>query len=368
MKSKLMLSPWQKKQAALLYKFASIEYLKGLKKRVDDLISTAETGLRSAAQEERDTLLSSINWGERDTAENWANNAWPFLADFQLSIAKDLANRAVESYNITGANQCGRGLAEFSMLWSTPTEQATFEEMFAALSLYARNIDQTMNKSGKTSKWHDYGLTLAWKNNNSQFIQLPQFRLREDVVCESGRVPIRTGVYVCLDDPNASLQFAWIGGDGGKLLESNTLNELGRSALLKAGRRDLWVNGNVMLEFVKENLTNPSLVSDPYFDESQTPELAPTLVARNAFMSSSSRWTFIELLNDEFEPIEIEAHESSGVSFKPRFEAGQPCTQAGFYFTPARPDSSHHFQVGEFFPEIRSHYGATIWQWDDKQD
>lgn len=368
MKSTLELSSWQKEQAALLYQYASVEYLKGLELLVDDLISYAETGLDHATHEQRDVLLRNSKWGDRDTSENWANNAWPFLADFQLSITKDLANRAIEAFNITGANQCGRGLAEFSMLWSTPEEQSTFDEMFATLSLYARNIDQTMNKTGITSKWHDYGLTIAWKNINAQFSQLPQFRLREDVVCESGRVPVRTGVYVCLDDPNASLQFAWVGEGGGRLLEANTFNELGRSALLKVGRRDLWLNGAAMLDFVQENLTNSLLQDDAYFDESQTAELAPTLVARNAFMSSPSRWTFIEQLNDQYEPIEFETNEPIAASVNPRFESKEICTQTGFYFTPARPDSRRHFQTGESFPEIGSHYGATIWQWDEQQD
>ena len=43
------------------------------------------------------------------------NNGWPFLADFELSVATHIAKRAFEVYSITGANQCGRGLAEKSL-------------------------------------------------------------------------------------------------------------------------------------------------------------------------------------------------------------------------------------------------------------
>jgi hypothetical protein len=61
-------------------------------------------------------------------------------------------------------------------------------------------------------------------------------------------------------------------------------------------------DGNAMLRSVLDNLSNPDLTKDPFFEESPTPDLAPSLVARNAFASHPSRWCYVELIKDEFEP------------------------------------------------------------------
>lgn len=368
MNSGPVLSPWQKKQATLLYFFSSMSYLKDVKNAVDLLLSYSEGTLDLARREQRDLGLKNAKWGNRDTADNWANSGWPFLADFQLSLAKNIANRAVEAYTITGRNQCARGMAEYSMQWTTPDEQERFDQMLSEISNLAMNIDMTMNKSGSESQWDDYCLTMAWLNNIDQFPQIPKLRVRQDVFCETGSVPVRTGVYVSFDDPNASLQFAWTGGGGGKLLECSTLNSLGQAALATVGRKNLWVHGSAMLDFVKANKNHPDLRADSFFDDSQTEELAPSLVARQAFTSRPCRWYFVELIHDEFEPIDIDQESDVEPKVSPRFEAGIQCPTPGFYFTPARPDSRRLFQAGDVFPDEQSSYGATIWQWDERQE
>jgi hypothetical protein len=51
-----------------------------------------------------------------------------------------------------------------------------------------------------------------------------------------------------------------------------------------------------------------------------------------------------------------------------RVEGGQPCTQAGYWFTPAKQSSRRQFKKGETMPVIQgSQYGATIWQWAKEQ-
>lgn len=47
---------------------------------------------------------------------------------------------------------------------------------------------------------------------------------------------------------------------------------------------------------------------------------------------------------------------------------GQPCPQAGWWFTPAKAGSRRYFKAGEVMPIIEgSDYGATFWQWDANQ-
>jgi hypothetical protein len=224
-----------------------------------------------------------------------------------LSIAKHIANRALEIYSITGANQCGRGMDEISMAWSTPEEEEKFHEMFESLATYARYIDNTMNKNERAGKWNDFRLAVTWQQFKDQFHALPKFRVRTDIVGESNKLPMRTGVYISQDDPNGALQFAWVGGTEGQLLECATFNELGLAALNVVGRKDLWINEDKMLAFLKTNNTNKLLTSDSFFNTSQTPTLAPSLVARRAFISRSCKWYFVEIINDEFENIEDDA-------------------------------------------------------------
>lgn len=50
-----------------------------------------------------------------------------------------------------------------------------------------------------------------------------------------------------------------------------------------------------------------------------------------------------------------------------RCDAGQPCPQSGFWFTPAHTNSRRYFKQGEIMPSIGSDYGAIIWQWDADQ-
>lgn len=345
-----------------------MSYLKDVKNGVDRLLSYSEGTLDLARHEHRDLGLKSAQWGNRDTADNWANSGWPFLADFQLSLAKNIADRATETFNITGRNQCARGMSEFSMQWTLPDEQERFDRMFGEISNLALNIDMTMNKSGSGSQWDDYCLTMAWMDNVDHFPQMPKLRVREDVFSETGSVPVRTGVYVSFDDPNASLQFAWTGGGGGKLLECSTLNGLGQAALAAVGRKNLWVNGQAMLHFVKENRNHPDLRTDSFFDESQTEGLASSLVARHAFTSRPCRWYFVEMIHDEFEPIDIDQETAVRPEVSQRFEAGIACPIPGFYFTPAKPDSRRLFDTGDVFPDEQSSYGATIWQFDERQE
>lgn len=361
-----VLSPWKKKQAALLYHFASFDYLKGLYERVHQLQDYAEAILGKSRDEGRDKFLRDARWGDRDTGENWSNHAWSFLADFGISIIKDMADRQSNIYRITGANQCARGMAEFSLHWMTVSEQEKFDEMLDSVVRYAMEIDYTMNSIYRAGRWTDFGFTMAWMRHASHFKDFPKFKLQEDITCKTGEVPPKTGVYISTDYPEGSLQFAWNGNDYGKLRECSIFNDLGKKALAAVGRSKLWVDGDAMLGFVQQNLTSPELLSDSYFSKSHTTVLAPSLVARNAFTSAPSNWCYIELVEGEFEPVDTEPDQAP-VSSQRRFAFGEVCEVSGFYFTPAS-GSRRYFQAGDIFAGSNSDYGETIWQWDEKQN
>ncbi|WP_369987363.1 PoNe immunity protein domain-containing protein [Pseudomonas xanthosomatis] len=48
--------------------------------------------------------------------------------------------------------------------------------------------------------------------------------------------------------------------------------------------------------------------------------------------------------------------------------SGQKCTKAGYWFSPAMPDSRRYFNEGEVMPEFKgASWGATIWYWSGEE-
>lgn len=48
---------------------------------------------------------------------------------------------------------------------------------------------------------------------------------------------------------------------------------------------------------------------------------------------------------------------------RPNVPGGQPCPEAGWWFTPAKTGSRRYFKQGETMPSLGSDYGHTFWQW-----
>jgi hypothetical protein len=362
-----VLSPWQCKQAAMLYHFASLEYLKGLHRMVSDAINGFIDPLLSLAQQQnRDSVLVDPRWGTRNTAANWANNAWPFLKEFQASLAKDIAGRAFERYATSGANDCFRGVAEYSTQWATVQEEQHFEEVVRVISDYAHYLDITCDDY-QGSRWTDSGFAHALPKYAQQHPMIPRFLVRTDVTGESGKTPGRTGVYVSQDDPNAALQFAWTGNGGGRLRTSKTFNEIGLAALRKIGRKDLWFNDQKMFEFAMASPWIDIFRPTIYMLGEEHRDFASLAISQNAFVDRPCKWYFVEIVNGEFEDIVENSSELPTPVSVEKVKGGEHCRVTGFYFTPAQPDSRRRLIQGEKVPELDSQYGMTIWQWDPNQ-
>jgi hypothetical protein len=60
----IQLDDWRRKQAAMLYNYASLDYLKGLHRMVTDLMNGFIEPLLSAVKEQgRDSVLVDPRWG-----------------------------------------------------------------------------------------------------------------------------------------------------------------------------------------------------------------------------------------------------------------------------------------------------------------
>jgi hypothetical protein len=77
-------------------------------------------------------------------------------------------------------------------------------------------------------------------------------------------------------------------------------------------------------------------------------------------------WTLVERVSDTGGGIPG-ADDPVLAGIRLRALAGEPCPREGFWVTPAKTNSRRHFKAGELMPDVGGDYGATIWQWDEKQ-
>lgn len=355
------LSLWRKKQIALLYHFTSLEYLKSLDMMVDDLMLYADVVLSAAQRERRDELIANDRWGMRDTAENWGNYGWPFLIDFKRSLLRHIADRSSQIYHVSGANFFARGTAEMSLQWTTPAEEDQIEQKMKQISNHATYMDESLRREPQGGKWSDYGLTRTWNRYCKDFPRLPRFQLRPDVEAVTGQVPPLTGVYVPQSDPHGVPQFAWSGGDKGKLLECQTFSEVGLVALKAVGRRELWLNEPQMYAYATLPKNRARFKEDMSMMGKFYPDLASYAVAMQASTTRACKWYLVELVDGEYEDYD-DSTIPGVVEERGRVLGGERCPKAGYYSTLAKDKSRRYFEVGELMPDFQNSWGTVIWQ------
>lgn len=362
------LSVWHRKQAAMLLHFTSIDYLKNIHKLVNDLLNGVVDPLLELAEvQHRDAVLYNSVWGDRNTSENWANNAWPILKDLQASLAKDIALRAAGYYGKTAVNECLRGIEQYSLEWTIPEEEQLFERALQLISSHAGNLDDTLS-SFNDNRWTDYGFAYSCPEFAAHQRKIPKFRVRSEVSFDTGSVPTQTGVYVAKDDPHAALQFVWTGSDARKLRQANTFNDIGLAALNYVGREDMWFNGHKMFDFATSKQYDAIFHDNVYLDGLPRADLAASAVARESFKKRATKWHLIEIVAGEFEEIDSLPVARFDETPRHRILGGEPCAQTGYYFTPSMANSRRHFLQGVVTPTFDSKYGQTIWQWDENQE
>ncbi|MED5618020.1 hypothetical protein [Ideonella sp. BN130291] len=362
------LSLQQKRQATLLYHWMSLDYLKALKTLIDALLHGVDVDLELAKQQGRDILLTNDRWGVRDTATNWSTFVYSSLEDFRKATIKDIALRAVESYEFTGANQCSRMIEEHSSLWMTPDEEQRFKKQWEKVYRYAGKVDSAAGTGGARNL-DDFAMVMAWEESRTLFPRLPKLRVRTDVFGVSGKRPPRTGVYVAQDDPHATLQFAWTGNGDGVIGQARTFNDIGLRALAAVGRDALWVDGSKMAAFASDAFRRGEVTDRHGFDvdDEKDPRWAGTIVSMQSFVKRPTDWYFVEMIDGESDEEDGVENTNEVVATRLRCAAGQPCPREGWWFTPSKANSRRPFHQGEVMPAFTTDYGATHWQWDEHQ-
>jgi len=219
------------------------------------------------------------------------------LSDCLRALLRQKQMRATEWYDISGVSGTLTGMSHFSMNWALPEEEEKFLELREDAVGVSMKLDKTINHT-----WTDLGMESSWKLYHSAFPRLPKFRIRTDVEGETGKRPIRTGVYVPQDDPNGTLQFAWTGNNGGALDLCETFSELALEYLAIVGRDNIWRAPYEAAR--KQDRAEPT---DEYFDdwcrEYKKMQFRDSISSRNAraFVERPCKWYFVEQIDGEFE-------------------------------------------------------------------
>jgi hypothetical protein len=366
-KAEYALTPWQKKQAALLYHFSSLNYLKRLHHMVSLLVEgQVDSVLHTASAQHRDDFLVSDKWGIRNTSKNWANNAWPALKDLQNSLATDISMRAQGRYSFTAVNDRLTALAEYSLDWMTPGEEGTFKEALVAISSYDSPLFDIMSEP--YNRMNDFTFAEFYKRYQEICDEIPVFRVRPDVSANTGDPTPMTGVYIALGNPHANLQFCWNSAGGMKLRNANVLSSVGLSALQNVGREELWLNDEKMFAFANAPVYADKFRSWIYVDDEPLPAAAAGAVSMHAFEQRPCKWAIVEVVPGEMEKLDRpKTPTNRQETTSERIPGGETCRNAGFYFAPSKQSSRRFFHVGERMPDLESTFGSTIWQRDLNQ-
>lgn len=291
------LSTYQKQQAALLYYFTSMEFLDEIIERVRALTAFTDQTLDYAVRLERDTAMREFGWSEGHLAANWSTYAHPMLNDCLRALLGQKRMRATGWYDISGVSSTLTGMSHFSMNWTLPEEESKFLELSGEATAHGVKLDTTVNHT-----WADLRMRSTWTQYKHLFPRMPKFRVCTDVEGESGKQPVRTGVYVPQDDAYGTLQFAWTGNTGGALDACETFSDLAREYIDIVGRERIWRAPN-------DAASIPGRVepTDKYFDDwcrvYKKMRFPDYISSRNkrAFVERPCKWYFVEQIAGESE-------------------------------------------------------------------
>lgn len=354
------LNAYQKRQATLLYYFSSMEFLDIIIQSVQALTGFTDQTLDYVARVERDKAMRQLGWSDANLSSNWSTHAHPMLRDCLQGLFEQKAKRVMEWYDIAGINGTLTGMSHFSMNWTLPEEEEKFNELSGEALGVGAKLDTTVNHT-----WTDSRMATVWDQYQHLFPRLPLFRIREDVEGESGKRPVRTGVYVPQDDPYGTLQFAWTGNSGGALAQCETLSDLAREYLTTVGREKLWRAPSEALK--RADRVEPT---DKYFNdwcrEQKGMKFPDAITSRNdrAYAKRSCKWYFVEQVGGEFEG---ETPAITQASDTLRCRSTDVVPRSGWWHSPALngQEAFRHLEKGDKFPDIHTtDWGAVIWYYE----
>lgn len=369
------LTPWQKRQAAIIQYYTDVARLHELLERIEGFMFLPEPVEMMQPEEFAPHDVSAL------TIEAPRMNGDSAIVAFRKSVLVRIHKVQQDKYGSVASHQCAKLLEEFAppSLWPTIEEGQKFHEDFERQVLqFAGSINAYLDRyrchgdAYFDSRWQD---VVALK----EFEQLPRFRVRTDVVAESGQPVPRTGLYVPQDDPLGVVQLAWTGDQDGQLAPCVTFSDYALQALQFVGIGSLWTAQKDIFYFVQQSQFQDTLQVDPITCERvTTAEEACRVLMDHAEAERPCQWYFVECVDDELE--HRDHHYRGSPNERAYWDAklradvgggralgGQACPRSGYWHVPARAYSRRFFQQGQIMPMIFTDVGTAIWLWDEPQ-
>lgn len=151
---------WQKRQAALLYHFSSMEFLDEIIKHVRALTAFTDYTLPFTARVERERRMRALGWAEAHCDTSWFTNGDARLVGCLQGLLDQKKMRVKELYDIANVRGALTGMSHLLPYWPPPEEREPTSELVSNASAVAANLDTTINHT-----WTDIDMSWAWEQH-----------------------------------------------------------------------------------------------------------------------------------------------------------------------------------------------------------
>lgn len=301
-------------------KYSSKEYFCGLRDAWGAMVAHVEYAL------EKFMHALPLDYRNRSLPEQpdvvWGEQVLPNFRDTYQNLCDGLIMLSNGDFNglacSNGPLNDFKGQREFWAEWMEPADLEKYHQLLLFATTLAKNIVTTVD-----AQWRPGDLSYNYdeKARGPAYTPaiLPNYKVNQGVTVATGKHAAMAGIYLP-DLDNSCAEFI------------STQYDEAPGAMV----------------FVKDEVLLHPTTSVPYG-------------TRRIYEEKPCTWLLVE-----------RDHGAKGVpTLMPltglRIDAGAPCPQTGFYFSPARAASRRHFTKGEVMPNFESDYGLVIWQWDLNQ-
>lgn len=312
------LNIYQQRQAALLHLWTSKPYLEQLLKLTNELLFHTDEALDDAKAYNRDTLLTSEQWGTRYTSENWGTFGFPKMVEYRQSVINAIIQLENDEYGFTSMNDVSGWLRHNPIYWMSQDEEEYFDTAFQKLFKHDSNYYDAINL--RRSRLEDCSFFVSVEEHQHYLQSAPVFQVNTRVVAESGKIPPGKGIYVPVDDELGTLQVGWNGNEYGALDDCSTFNEIGRELLQAVPRKELWNETKKTVQFVIQKLNSGELEPFDTIDSDlemlkNEPSFSHGLLASGISTTRPCKWYLVEQVEGKTQDLSFAAQSINDAQF-----------------------------------------------------
>ncbi len=265
----------------MLAHFASTSYLQSLY----DLVVALQEGRHSPLPRQRQSNgAGGLAWRRYD---------WTFLAEIKAWTEQNLLLRRQGIYRQSNASSRMLNAHMTVREYMGADEVEAFDAVASLVGCVSDRLDSTIPPSNHCG-WNDRSMSDEYERQAPFGRFERSFAPNSAFGCATGAAVPRTGIYMDVDDANATLQFAWAGKDAPCMRKASTFNELGVEALNVLGRDRLWRDQAAMRDFIHRPHIARQLEDDGWWPYRDSPSAPALLLGSHAFKTVPATWVLVE--------------------------------------------------------------------------